>query len=190
MSHSPPSPFRAFRNLIVLQGGLVCGMLMLTAQAELLRDFRLNHQNAIPAQNLLKERLATFLHQDYSATLADAISDAVLQHYQAHDHPVVQVSLNEDAFQNGVLQVDITEGRVGEIQQRGGAHLTPYSSRLASGNFITGTGLQRELDWMNRNPFRQATLTATPGASPEIANLEVNSRAPLKTHLLLENAPI
>ncbi len=175
MSHFPTSPFRAFRNLIVLQGGLICGMLMLTAQAEPLRDFRLNHQNAIPARNLLKERLSKFLNQEYSATLADAISEAVLQHYQAQDHPVVQVSLSEDAFQRGVLQVDIAEGRVGEIQQRGGAHLAPYSSRLATGDFITGTNLQRELDWMNRNPFRQATLTATPGASPEIANLEMNS---------------
>lgn len=175
MSHFPPSPFRAFRNLMVLQRGLVCGMLVLPAAAEPLRDFRLNHQTAIPAQSLLKERLAVYLHQEYSVTLADAISDTVLQHYQTQDHPVVQVSLSENAFQNGVLQVDITEGRVGEVQQRGGAHLAPYSSRLASGDFITGTGLQRELDWMNRNPFRQATLTATPGASPEIANLEINS---------------
>ena len=175
MSHSPPSPFRAFRNLIVLQTGLVVGMLEMPLVAEPLRDIRLDHAIAIPAQHLLKERLATFLHQEYSTMLADSITDAVLQHYQSHDYPVVQVSLSEQAFQQGVLQVGVIEGRVGEIHSIDGAHLAPFSTRLQTGDVITGTVLQRELDWLNRNPFREATLTATPGASPEIANLEIKS---------------
>ena len=176
MYFSPPAnPARTGRNFVPWPGWLGMGLLLTMAPAEPLREVTLNHRVPTPAVAKLRARLAPFLHQEFTPALAEAITDVILQHYQVHDFPVVQVSLMEGAFARGELQVDVVEGRVEEVRSSGGAHLAVVPVRLHPGSVITATALQRELDWLNRNPFREATLAATPGTTPDLAKLDFAS---------------
>ena len=140
--------------------------------AAAIEKIQLANQVAAPQGEELGRRLAPFLGRAYSHELADEITDQILLHYQQNDHPVVLLSLAPDAFQNGVLTVQVQEGVVGQITQRGGKYVAKATPLLSSGEVLTGTKMQRELDWLNRNSFHRATVTASPGETPDIANIE------------------
>lgn len=140
--------------------------------AETVEKIQLANQTPAPAGDTLGARLAPFLGRPYSHELAAEVTDQILRHYQEQDHPVVMLSLEPDAFRNGILTVQVQEGTIGQISQRGGRHLAQANPLLSNGEILTGTKIQRELDWLNRNPFHRATFTATPGETPDVADIE------------------
>lgn len=140
--------------------------------AETIEKIHLVNQVPTPNGDELGARLALFLGRPYSHALADEVTDQILFHYQQHDHPVVLLSLAPDAFRKGILTVQVEEGTIGQVSQRGGRYLAQATPMLSSGEILTGTKIQKELDWLNRNPFHRATVTATPSETPDVANIE------------------
>ncbi len=138
---------------------------------ETIRSINLDHAAPIPAATKLANALVAFQGQEFTTGTAEEIASLIVAHYQTQDFPVVQVSLPENACQQGVLTLQVTEGRVGKVTQTGHRWLAAPSPRLHSGDILTGVKLQQSLDDLNRNPFHRATVAATPGATPDVADL-------------------
>lgn len=153
-------------------GGVFIALLGPFCEAKTVRGINLASGFPAPDEKELAVQLRSYLGQEFTDTLANEVADLVLQHYRSRDHPVVLVSVDLASFRSGVLTVQIAEGVVGQISKRGGVHLADPTPLLQSGELLTGTRMQSELDWLNRNPFHSATLAATPGDSPHVANLE------------------
>lgn len=123
------------------------------------------------------ERL-TNLSRQFTANLSQPLSenglnfliDSILAHYEAHGQPVVDIVVPEQDISKGTLMLEVIEGRVGKVGLQKSKHfnatLLGQGIHLRSGDPILSKSLQRDLDWLSRNPFRQATLFATPGDQP------------------------
>ncbi len=139
-------------------------LLSTSSEAADVRSIQLDHTAPVPAQAALTAALQPFLGTADRADAEDQISEMVLHHYQAHDFPVVLVSIPATPGPDGVLHVVVTEGRVGTVSQPG--------LRLQPGDLLTSTRLQQTLDDLQRNPFHHVTVAATLGVTPELANLQ------------------
>jgi hemolysin activation/secretion protein len=103
-----------------------------------------------------------------------ALAEAIVRWANAHDHPVFYASV-EAPDRRGVVTVLLKDGKAGNITIEGGAHLPAErllrSLRITSGEPLNGRRLQEELDWLQRNPFHEASLAASPGATADVADL-------------------
>jgi hemolysin activation/secretion protein len=168
---------------------IALSLLTVSSHGETIRAIKLDHAAPIPAETKLASALAAFQAKEFTTGTADEITSLIVSHYQAQDFPVVQVSLPDDACQKGVLTVQVTEGRVGNVTQTGHRWLATSRPRLQTGDFLTGVQLQKSLDDLNRNPFHRATVAATPGATPDVADLrfDLPQEMPLSAWLSFSN---
>ena len=94
-----------------------------------------------------------------------ALQREIILYYRKHDRPLVDVLYPEQEVSNGMLQVIVIEGRLKEVkvQDRNG---NPYTNgwsgvkfmqesiHLRTNDVITESRVVKDLDWINRNPFR------------------------------------
>lgn len=81
----------------------------------------------------------------------------------------------------GYLQLVVMASRsTGEVEVQGARYFSSahYLSlfRQTSADEINQQALRSDLDWINRNPFRQANVTASPGDEPGTTKLVLNVR--------------
>jgi hemolysin activation/secretion protein len=120
----------------------------------------------------LEASLSQFRGRPDNAGIREAIADAVLQHYQSAGWPVVDVSVGRQA--HGLVSVNVTEGRYGDIAVTGGsggmrrAVFADWSRRR--GTPLTSTSIAEGLAWLHRNPLRAATISFAPGTEPATAD--------------------
>jgi hemolysin activation/secretion protein len=113
--------------------------------------------------------------------------------YAAHDKPFVSVSTPEQEITDGVLRVLVVEGHVEDVRVEGNRYFPEDQYRetlaLAAGDGLYRSQLDAGLDWINRNPFRSATLVAAPGQSFGGTQLIVRTRErfPLRTYVSADN---
>lgn len=85
--------------------------------------------------------------------------------YRQHDRPLVDVLYPEQDVSNGMLQIIVIEGRLKEVRVQdkkgnpytngwSGAQYVHDSIRLRPGDVIVESRINKDLDWLNRNPFR------------------------------------
>jgi hemolysin activation/secretion protein len=121
------------------------------------------------------------------------MTDRIVAYYDEHDQPVVEVFVPEQAFEDGVLRMEVTVGRVGVVGLEKTRHfnndLLARSVRLKQGEVLRSSALQEQQDWLNRNPFRSAQLFAAPGDGFAEADLlfSFEERYPLRAYLGYEN---
>ncbi|NNM28248.1 MAG: ShlB/FhaC/HecB family hemolysin secretion/activation protein [Akkermansiaceae bacterium] len=97
----------------------------------------------------------------------DRLTDAILAVYQRNGRPVVDIAVPDQDLAAGRLVVEITEGRVGAVGMERTRHfndeLLGGAIHLEEGELLTTGRLHEQLDWLNRNPFRSASMFAAPG---------------------------
>ena len=87
----------------------------------------------------------------------------------------------------------MVESRLGTVTVDGDRWFSAGQSRsqiqLRSGEPIDSAELKRDLDWINRNPYRHATTVASPGAEPGTTNLTIRTqeRLPLSINAGVDN---
>lgn len=97
----------------------------------------------------------------------DAIGNLVRETYRAAERPFIDVSVPPQNVQNGIVQVVVTEYRLGKVSVTGNQH---FSSRrilkmsdLKSGDVLTLSALREDLDGLNQNPFLAISAMVRPG---------------------------
>jgi hemolysin activation/secretion protein len=106
----------------------------------------------------------------------------------------VRVALPRQQVTNGIIRVQVTEGRLGEITVVGNRYFSSNNVRRALPGLTTNAlpntkWLQPEIDRANANPDRQIYPKILPGAIPGTSTLQlqVQDRFPLHGHLELND---
>jgi hemolysin activation/secretion protein len=97
----------------------------------------------------------------------------IILYYRAHDRPLVDVLYPEQDVSNGMLQVIVIEGRLKEVvvqDKKGNRYTNGWSGvkflhdsfRLRTNDIIRESEVVRDLDWLNRNPFRYVDAVYEP----------------------------
>jgi hemolysin activation/secretion protein len=116
------------------------------------------------------------------------LAGALYLYYSEIDLPFVNITLPEQDITNGVVQFLVIETRLGEITIDGARYFSEdlYRSqlRLRPGKPIRKTTIDEDVDWINRNPFRQGGMFLAPGEEVGTTNLalRVNERLPLRVY--------
>lgn len=118
-----------------------------------------------------------FLGKPLTQELLATLKKEIILYYRLHDHPVVAVYVPEQEILNGVVQIVVMEGCVGQIACSGGCWFPDWVYnmylRLGPGDAITADALLTDVAWLNRNPFRDVEVVFTPGCSFGTTNIEL-----------------
>jgi hemolysin activation/secretion protein len=92
---------------------------------------------------------------------------SIIVYYRDHARPVVDVAVPAQDITNGVLQVVLLEGRVGQVTVAGNRWYSSSEIRdgvsLREGGPIDSRELETDLDFLNSNPFRSTQVVYRPG---------------------------
>ena len=128
-------------------------------------------------------------------TLADLqqISTLTTAWYRTHGRPFVAVTVPPQNISSGVVQVVVTEYRVGTLTVAGNhwfsTEMLQQESGLVPGQTLTLPQVQDDLDWLNDNPFRSVNTLFEPGAEPGTTDvvLQTEDRLPLHVYTGFDN---
>lgn len=118
----------------------------------------------------------------------NAIVRIVQNTYRTGEHPFVDVGAPPQNVQSGVLQIVVTEYRVGAIEVTGNKHfstrLIQGMSDLKSGETLTLPRLRQALDDYNQNPFLTVDGVVRPGQATGTTDLvlEAHDRLPVRVY--------
>jgi len=127
-----------------------------------------------------RSRMSKYLGSPVSPASVDSLIRDVVAYYEENDRPFVVVVSPEQDITAGVLQLVVIEGRVGDVRVLG-AKVFPeriYRSAigLKAGDPISKRRLDNDIEWLNRNPFREASVHLIPGKSVGTTDVFVRVR--------------
>ena len=106
--------------------------------------------------------------------------------YREAGRPFVSVTLPPQEVSSGVLQLRVILFKVAGIKVTGAAaeSYPPSRIRLVPGQEIDARKLETDLDWANRNPFRQVEAVFGPGKDLGLTdvNIQVTDRKPWQVY--------
>ena len=122
----------------------------------------------VPSEPDFRKFTSAYLGQRLTKEKLDALINDIIFFYRAHDRPIIDVIVPAQEITNGNLQVALLEGKVGQVTVTGNRWFS--SEEIASGvtakpgQPVSARELQKDLDWINQNPFRSTDLVYRPGA--------------------------
>jgi hemolysin activation/secretion protein len=134
----------------------------------------------------LREQLTPFVGRPLSRKLIAEVQAAVAAAYREAGRPFVSVTLPPQEVSSGVLQLRVILFKVAGIKVTGAApeSYPPSRIRLVPGQEIDARKLETDLDWANRNPFRQVEAVFGPGKDLGMTdvNIQVTDRKPWQVY--------
>ncbi|OCK55334.1 ShlB/FhaC/HecB family hemolysin secretion/activation protein [Bradyrhizobium sp. LMTR 3] len=134
----------------------------------------------------VREPLTPFLDRPLSRKLIAEVQAAVAAAYREAGRPFVSVTLPPQEVSSGVLQLRVILFKVAGIKVTGAAPESYPQSRirLVPGQEIDARKLETDLDWANRNPFRQVEAVFGPGKDLGMTdvNIQVTDRKPWQVY--------
>lgn len=134
---------------------------------------------AIPqadAQRLIQP----FLGKPIDGAMMLQIRKALQDYFIGIHQPFVSVIVPPQIVDSGVVQVIVLVGRLGKLSVTGNEWFDAgqYTSALhvRPGGPIDGTQLDLDLDWINQNQYRHATVVAQPGRQVGTTDLQIRTQ--------------
>lgn len=147
-----------------------------------LMDVRGVHVSELPLLDRpeFKARLARHLGRPLTKAGRVEILDEIALYCRKRGQPFVDVSILPQDVTDGVLQVLVLQARVGTVRVIGNRWFrsanTAGQMRSKAGDPLDVQSISEDLDWLNRNPFRQVDLVYVKGAEFGQANLLLKQR--------------
>ncbi|BCX48235.1 hemolysin activation/secretion peptide [Haloferula helveola] len=141
----------------------------------------------------LAAELSEWIGRPLTEVGLDRLTEVVLRHYDDRDRPMNEIWIPPQSGEGGVLHVELVEGRVGAVAVETLRHfnsdLLGSGMRLRQGDLLRTSDMQSELDWLSRNPFRQAELFVAPGegVSADLM-IRMNERRPWRVYAGYDNS--
>jgi hemolysin activation/secretion protein len=150
-----------------------------------------------PAAEVLKPVLRAHLGRPLTLAELDSVCRTIVAHYQSQGRPVVDALVPQGQdIANGVVQILVIEGKVGEVRVEGARHFSPdllrSYLRASPGEPIVRDPLLADLEWINANPFRRADLVFEAGdefGSTDLI-LRTEDRFPWRFYTGIENTGV
>lgn len=134
----------------------------------------------------LRDQLTPFIDRPLSRKLIAEVQAAVASGYRESGRPFVSVTLPPQEVSSGVLQLRVILFKVAGIKVTGAAPESYPQGRirLVPGQEIDARKLETDLDWANRNPFRQVEAVFGPGKDLGLTdvNIQVTDRKPWQVY--------
>lgn len=134
----------------------------------------------------LRGQLAPFVDRPLSRKLIAEVQAVVAAAYREAGRPFVSVTLPPQEVSAGVLQLRVILFKVAGIKVSGAPRESypPSRIRLVPGQEIDARKLETDLDWANRNPFRQVEAVFGPGQDLGLTdvNIQVTDRKPWQVY--------
>ena len=134
----------------------------------------------------LREQLSPFLDRPLSRKLIAEVQAKVAAVYREAGRPFVSITLPPQEVSSGVLQLRVIAFKVAGIKVTGAApeNYPQDRIRLVPGQEIDARKLETDLDWVNRNPFRQVEAVFGPGKDLGMTdvNIQVTDRKPWQVY--------
>ena len=124
------------------------------------------------------------------------IRRAVLERYRAAGQPLVDVFVPEQDVSAGVVRIDVTEFRLGQVRTRGNRYFSDALLRrempLEAGGPILQAAVSSGLAVLNANPYRRVDAVFAPGEASNTTDvvLETQDRLPLRVNAGYDNAGV
>jgi hemolysin activation/secretion protein len=139
---------------------------------------------------------ARFLGKIITENTIRDLQDAVILYCRAHGKLLIDVILPEQNIDNGALQMWLLEGKVGKVTVKNEGHkwfqdqFIKSGVRLRPAEPLDSEALNKDLDWLNNNPFRQVEVNFKPGEKLELSDVEltVNDRLPFRPYVGYEDS--
>ena len=134
----------------------------------------------------LRGQLLPFLDRPLSRKLIAEVQAAIATAYREAGRPFVSITLPPQEVSSGVLQLRVIAFKVADIKVTGAApeNYPQRRIRLVPGQEIDARKLETDLDWANRNPFRQVEAVFGPGKDLGMTdvNIKVTDRKPWQVY--------
>ncbi len=141
-----------------------------------------------------RAQMAPYLGRPLSRGELGRLTREVVLYFRRHGRPVIDVSVPEQAVATGTVQVLVTEARLGAVRAEGNIWFSSEqiaaAVRSRPGEVIDGGRLLADLEWINRNPFRQTDLVFSRGSQPGQTDLilRTRDRRPLRVYAGYEDS--
>ncbi|MCW2406957.1 hemolysin activation/secretion protein [Sphingobium sp. B1D7B] len=126
--------------------------------------------------------LKKFLGRPLSRQLIAQIQAEIARQSRAEGRPFVSLSAPEQEITSGVLQLRVTEFRIGSVDVKGlsprAAEAVKRRVRAEVGGPVDSRDLSEDIDWLNRDPFAPVGAQFAPGAESGKTALTIVSRPP------------
>jgi len=177
------------------------GIVLVGDRSDMLRNYDLDNFQGVETIDLmipggaarLERELCVYLNQPLTRLTIRDIKYTISEYYRDNNYPLVVVEVPEQDITSGVLQLVILEGRLGKVSVQGNCYFSSQRLRnyidLMPNDPICERGLIRDLNFINRNPFRRVDVVYSPGEDVGTTDLTlmVDDRRPLRFYAGVEN---
>lgn len=148
--------------------------------------------NTVLAEEKVESTVSRFTGSAVDMKTIERAKNELEKAYRDAGYPTVLVTIPEQQIQEGVVKLQVLEGRLGSITVTGNEHYSRYQilEKLPSVKYETvlyEPTFAKELDRLNANPDRKVTPILKPGAEPGLVNLELKVKDRLPVHGKLES---
>lgn len=123
----------------------------------------------------LETSLLEFLNQPLNESNIAKIKDAIVQYFRSSRNQYVAAIVPVQQVVNGVVVLQILEGKVGKIEYRGqkwfSKRVIKNGLGIRRGDPVIETNFLNAVTWVNRNPFHNTRIVLVPGQEKGITDL-------------------
>ena len=135
------------------------------------------HGNALIPQDELLQALGPVVGKTFDFAGLSALADSISKHYRAEGYPFARAYLPQQDLQQGVLRIEVLEGRYGQITAHGDPSLSPGAQRFLSslqpGSVIESQQLERVTLILDDQPGVRSIPVVRPGKEVGTGDLAV-----------------
>lgn len=149
------------------------------------------------SRNALAARLDPLYYgKNISKEDVSKIREEIRSFYIENNHPFVTVTVPPQELKAGVLKLLVIESTVGTIEVKGNRYfkeaLFTAPLQVGRGDPVNENTLAKNLQTINRNPFRAVNAIYSAGKDPNTTNIElyVRDRFPLRVYSGIDNTGI
>jgi hemolysin activation/secretion protein len=142
----------------------------------------------------LEEQLEPFLISSFDKEQILAIKKKVIEFYLDYYHPLIAVEVPTQDITSHVLQLIVTESKLGQIKIEGNQKWSHFNKvenlfALNPGDPICDREVSANINFLNRNPFREAMAIYEPGEKKGTTNLiiPIQDKTPFRVYLGTDN---
>jgi len=141
-----------------------------------------------------RDKMSGYLGKPMTEVSRTKIIEDVVLFFRSQGRSVVDVSTPPQEVLSGVVQVLVLEGNVGEIRVEGtrwfDTKLLADKMSIKPGEALDSSAVLKDLDWVNRNPFRQVDLVYAKGSELGKTDLVLRTteRFPLRLYAGYEDS--
>ncbi len=125
-------------------------------------------------------QLSPLMGRPLTLATLDQIKALTTNWLRAHQRPFVDVSVPPQNIISGVVQVVVTQYKLGRIEVQGARYFSPslirQTSGLLPGRTLQLDDLQTDLDRLNRNPFLNVDAVFKPGSQTGETDLVLSAK--------------